>query len=37
MSFNKIKIYKSIAYDYLDDFLIIFRGGSNHCFIRIAH
>ena len=26
MSFNKIKIYKSITYDNLDDFLIIFRG-----------
>ena len=26
MSFNKIKLYKSITYDYLDDFLIIFKG-----------
>ena len=26
MAFNKIKLYKSITYDYLDDFLIIFRG-----------
>ena len=26
MPFNKIKLYKSIAYYYLDDFLIIFRG-----------
>jgi hypothetical protein len=36
MPFNKIKLYKSIAYYYLDDFLIIFRGGSKHFFIRIA-
>jgi len=26
MPLNKIKLYKSITYDYLDDFLIIFRG-----------